>query len=298
MRPFPPRVLALLCVSLSWLAGTAHSAELLGSHAAPIAISVQAGDWGGAAAADIERVVHSAARTLLDSFPEREPPPIRVIAGRDHPRVFVEKNAQGEYVVQLSAKGRRWAQYAYQFAHEFCHVLANFDNRVIEHGRLIAPHQWLEESLCELSAQSVLRRMAKAWESSPPVPEWKEYAPALAQFADTILSEAARDHAASTDLATWYSRHHVELARNAYRWERNEECAYLLMPLFEGRPGSWAVIGYLNHEKPLAQRSFVAYLESWRRSAPPEHQGFVTSIIDAFGLETELRTASFRSSPH
>jgi hypothetical protein len=280
---------ALVCFwALSWAIRSAYAGDVFAgkpeSQGGVPAIAVEAGDWGHARPADIELVLYAAAWSLQQFAPERKVAPVRVVPGSGDPQVFYQKNARSEYVVRLTAKDRRWAQYAYQFAHEYCHILARFDNKDIEHGQLVARHQWFEETLCELSSVYVLRRMAKAWEDSPPVPEWRDYAPALAEFADIVLSKEARDEAAKEDLAGWYSRHQHALAIDPRQWKRNEVGAYLLLPFFETSPASWAAIGYLNSERAAASASFAQYLQNWRRALPPTRRGLADQIIDAFGL--------------
>ncbi|MCU0973901.1 MAG: hypothetical protein MUF80_08120, partial [Burkholderiales bacterium] len=105
-------------------------------------IRVLEGDWGRASPKDIEAVLRSTAMELWAHVVDRKPLAIVVVPTPSHPQVLYEKSPTGEYVVQLSARDRRWAQYAYQFAHEFCHVLANFDQRVSETGVPLARHQW------------------------------------------------------------------------------------------------------------------------------------------------------------
>jgi hypothetical protein len=269
--------LLALCLCWAWAVQTAFAGDALSIEVAP-------GDWGNASPADIQRVLYSAAWSLQQFAPDRKLAPIRVVSGSGHPQVFYEKSARGEFIVRLTAKDRRWAQYAYQFAHEFCHILARFDNKDVEHARLVAPHQWFEETLCELSSVYALRHMAIAWKSAPPVPEWLDYAPAFAQFAETVLSRQAHDEAAKEDLAGWYARHEQALADDPYQWQRNEVFACLLLPFFERNPGSWASVGYLNSERRAAKEPFIKYLQSWRRALPPGQRVIADEIIDAFRL--------------
>ena len=91
------------------------------------------------------------------------------------------------YEIRLTAWGNGWPQYAYQFAHELCHVMTNFD-RVKEHR-----HKWFEESLCELASLFVLYRLAKAWAADPPagISAAGSYAPAHAEYARSEMGKSA-----------------------------------------------------------------------------------------------------------
>jgi hypothetical protein len=265
-------ITAILCAS-PWMLARAGTP----------AITVEPGNWGRASTAEVERVLRSVAEVYSESFSDVGLAPIRVLAGTGHPRVFYQKSGRGEYIVVLSAKDRRWAQYAYQFAHELCHVVSRFDNKDVE-------HQWFEEALCEVSSVFALRRMARAWEISPPAPRWRDYAPALAEFAEGVLSKMSHTQAARSNLATWYSQHRAALANDPYQWQHNEVAARLLLPLFEETASSWKAIGYLNVQRQPAKQSFAGYLHAWQRAVPAEQRPFVERLIAAFGLAGQRAT--------
>lgn len=74
-----------------------------------------------------------------------------------------------EAVVWLGTHGRVWAQVAFQFAHEFCHVIA--DPKTMPWDRFL----WIEEAICEAASLFALRCMAKTWAVAPPYPNWQDY---------------------------------------------------------------------------------------------------------------------------
>ena len=76
--------------------------------------------------------------------------------------IYYRENREGPFVVQLTARDRKWSKFAYQFSHEFCHLLSGHD-RLRDN-----PNQWFHESLCELASVFTLRQMAKQWLISPP----------------------------------------------------------------------------------------------------------------------------------
>jgi hypothetical protein len=254
--------------------------------AAPITLSIRvvAGEWGRAAPADIEAVVRSAAAEFLAHVADRPPLAIVVVAAATHPRVLYEKSARGEYVVQLSARDRRWSQFAYQFAHELCHVIANFDRRMSTGGAPLTQHQWFEETLCEAAAVFTLRRMAVAWSATPPFAHWRDYAPWLREYADLMLAAEHRRGAREAAVAGWFAAHSEKLARDPYARELNELCATALMPLFEAAPGEWNAVRYLNRDGAPAAATFDDYLARWHAAAPERHRPFVERLASAFGL--------------
>ena len=245
-------------------------------------IRVLAGDWGRAQPDEIEAVVRSAAGVLGGLVDYGAPLAIVVQPAAEHPEVRHDKTAQGEYLVALSARDRRWAQFAYQFGHEWCHVLANFDHRVAANGEPLTRHQWFEEALCETAALFTLRTLAARWQSAPPYPHWKDYAPSFADYADGMLAAEHRRHAQLRVLSSWYEENSDVLARDPYARRRNDFCAAALLPLFESDPSQWNALRYLNLDGAAAEPTFSAYLARWQASVPERHRHFVATIAAAF----------------
>lgn len=246
------------------------------------AIRVLGGDWGRAQPDEIEAVVRSAAGVLGDLVEHAVPLAIVVRPVADHPEVRYDKNARGEYVVALSARDRRWAQFAYQFGHEWCHVLANFDHRISPNGEPLTQHQWFEEALCETAALFTLRALATRWQSAPPYPHWKDYAPWFADYADGMLAAEYRRHAQLRLLSSWYEQNGDALARDPYARQRNDFCAAALLPLFESDPSQWNALRYLNLDAAAAEPTFSGYLARWQARVPEKHRHFVATIAAAF----------------
>lgn len=248
-------------------------------------VRIVSGDWGRAQPDEIEAVVRSAAGVLGGLVGRAPPIAIVVEPGAEHPEVGYDKNARGEYVMVLSARDRRWAQFAYQFGHEWCHILANFDNRVSANGEPLSQHQWFEEALCEAAALFTLRTLADRWQSAPPYRHWKDYAPWFADYANGMLAAEHRRHAQVRVLASWYAENGEVLARDPYERQRNDFCAAALLPLFEGDPSQWNALRYLNLDNAAAEPTFAGYLARWQARVPEKHRRFVATIATAFVRE-------------
>ena len=111
-------------------------------------ISVLPSEWGDAKQKDIqgllEDVASHIARELRDPFHGT----IRVmnLPTQDCPRTFFRKPGDtAAYEINLTAKNRLWSKFAYQFAHEFCHVLSGHD-RLRDN-----PNNWFHEAICEMA---------------------------------------------------------------------------------------------------------------------------------------------------
>jgi len=230
--------------------------------------------WGGPIE-DVHKVLYSAAHELWTFFPERSLAPI-IVEPKGGPIVLDRRGPNGEYYVRLDTGDLAWAQHAYQFAHEFGHILCNYD----EHRHR---NKWFEESLCELASLFALRRMAKTWETQPPYPNWKPYAPHLAEYAQQRMKDAQLP--AGTTLGAWFRQNAEELYANATLRDKNTIVATALLPLFEEQPEHWAAVAYLNTGKARKPQSFAEFLQEWRSSATEKHRAFIESIGRKFEIE-------------
>ncbi|MBI2508988.1 MAG: hypothetical protein HYV99_03100 [Betaproteobacteria bacterium] len=290
MHPFAAAVAGLM-LSLSVLqpawaaqhrAATPESAfKSHGHNKMPgLEIRVLAGAWGNVRTEDIETVLYSVAAVLLENFPGKRLNPILVFHSDTRPFILYEKGPNNEYRVYLTAKDGDWAQYAYEFAHELGHILAHYERHA--YSGTTAHNQWFEEALCEVASLYVLRRLAFAWEVSPPYPHWAAYAPTFEKYAERFLSERHRRLPPATALATWFAQNEQELARNPYLRVHNEVVANLLLPLFEENPHLWVAIGSLN----LASEgdSFRDYMQAWHANAPEECKDIIQYLMALFGI--------------
>jgi hypothetical protein len=242
---------------------------------APLDIRVTDDDWGGAQVRDIQKVCQSAATELWQYFPGRPLSPIVVSRSHDGPITLYDRLDEGQYQIRLDSQGNLWAQFSFQFAHEFCHVLCNYEPG--EH-----PNKWFEESLCDLASIFALRRMAQTWETSPPYPNWKSYAPRLNEYADNLIHEAQLPEGVT--LAKWYADNAEQLRTSHSRRELNRVAAVKLLPLFEKEPGLWQSVGYLNTGKGFKQQTLAQYLRDWEYFAPTTHKASIRQIIDLLGV--------------
>ena len=264
-------------------ADSIKKASLAPSRNDPVSIHVLPGDWGSADREDVERLLRAVARELWVYFPERKLNSILVVPSERHPLAEYAKGPEGEYVVYLSAKGRQWSQHAYQFAHEFTHILSNYERNG---ERLVRRNQWFDESLCEAASLFTLRRLGATWLKGEiiPYPHWQPYGTALQAYVRDLLAQPHRAWPAKSHFADWYRVNAEALGRNPYQRERDELVAGMLLPLFEEYPETWGTISYLNLEESDATGSFEQYLANWRRNTPEQERPLVERIIELFGF--------------
>ncbi len=236
---------------------------------------VVAEGWGEVQISNIQAVLSSAMQELWRYFPQRKLEPIVVMRGREGPIVHFQRNLRGEIIMNLDTQGTYWSQYAYQVSHEFCHVLAGFDDDW--KGNL-----WFEETLCETASLFALRHMAETWKTSPPYPNWKSYSSALQGYvADVIKS---REVIPAGGLPEFYEKHAAQLQSTPNDRAVNGAMAVVMLDLFEREPARWESLTWLNSSPSRPGETFQEYLLKWQRAVPQRHKEFIAVVMKKFGL--------------
>ena len=226
----------------------------MSSEAASALVTVENGNWGATSLRSIHAVLASAAGVLTDAFGRAPDAPIHVAPWNHDPQVFDDLRP---YQIRLSARDRYWSQYVYQFSHELCHVLTNFDRHK---GH---KHRWFDETLCESASLFVLHRLAELWREEPPdaVLDAAGFAPNHHTYAERIAARyplPGRDHRPE-----WFAQTLPKLEANPYERELCGTIAVALRNAFRADPTLWQDCGHLNHWDPNADATFMNYLTSW-----------------------------------
>jgi hypothetical protein len=238
-------------------------------------IAVRDGDWGDANTADIAAVATSAARELCKQIQGTELlDPIEIYKS-EGPITLFDRLNRGEYQVGIAIDGRFWSQCAYQFSHEFCHILSRYDTN--------QKYQWFQETICEVASLYTLRQMAESWKNSPPFPNWKSYAPSLGEYAQNRMDAAKLPEGES--LSDFMVEHLHELNENGGLREANTTIATELLSLFEADPTNWRAVAYLNVHRDEDEPTFAHFLAGWRKRVPPDRKEFVEHIAQKLGVE-------------
>lgn len=252
------------------------------SSAFGVTIRVEGDGWGSAAREEIETLLQAVADELVDGPNPVFEQPIVVTHGGPAPVALFGRGPAGEHRIRLSARGRGWAQYAYQFGHELCHVMANPAAHAGDPGKM--RHQWFEEALCEAAGLYVLRSMAVRWRDDAPYPAWEDYAPVLGDYAARLLAEPHRQLGNGETPAGWLRGRLTALSGDPYRRSDNEVLANLLLQRFEQAPEHWAALYALNRHDATEVRDVGDYLRQWRAHVPHEHGRFVAELAGLLGV--------------
>ena len=238
-------------------------------------VTVENGNWGATSLRSIHAVLTSAAGVLADAFGRPPDAPIRVAPWSRDPQVFDDRRP---YEIRLNARDRYWSQYVYQFSHELCHVMTNFDRHK---GH---KHRWFDETLCELASLFVLHRLADLWRANPPdaLPNADGFAPSHHTYAERM---AARYPRPSRDqLPSWFAGVLPRLEANRYERELCGTIAVALRDALRADPTLWQDCGHLNHWNPNADPTFRDFLDSWdsclrERDIEPRAVGLVRKLL-------------------
>lgn len=242
---------------------------------APAYVQVES-EWGEAKPDDVKAVLNSVIDVISPYTAGRTFGNVIVKNDSSGPVSLYEKGDNDEYIIMLNVNGRYWAQLAYQFSHEMCHVLSNYD---------LAPHnitrqQWFEEALCEAFSLFALEKMAQYWETNPPYPHWQEYAPKFREYQQGLIQQTHRQLPQSMKLPKWYQAYAKTLSADPYAQGRdlNELVANQLLPIFVQKPEAWITLNYLNLGDDSGDKTLESYLSDWENNVPPAWQPTVQTI--------------------
>lgn len=240
-------------------------------------IQILEDDWGESSQNDMQKVCLSSAEEIWKELKDDRLAPILVSRSKSGPISLYQRGRGYEYQVRLDTANRAWAQCAFQFSHEFCHILCNYRSAK-------NPQLWFEESLCELASIFSLRRMSESWKTQPPYPNWKSYAPALKNYADNRIEKYKSQ---SESLIDFYKKNKAKLEKNGTDRQLNGFVAFRLLSLFEKDPSLWQAVRYINLGPQEENESFATYLEGWYARVPKPHRKSVAQIAKSFGIDLD-----------
>lgn len=251
--------------------------------AASLDITVQDGGWGQISGKEVRAISLGAAREIARHCRHTRIGPIVVHHRDDHPQTAWVRTPDGKIIVGIAARDRQCAQIAFQFAHEFCHVLATQSNDWQRTWRAEGkPNLWLEESFAEAASLFSLRAMARTWQRSAPFRNWRSYAPDLAAYAEERMLTAAAG--GRPEFLRWFRQNEPAMRRNPLLRANNTTVALQLLPLLEAEPRAWEAVTFLNLGTRDRKQPLDAFLAEWRQNSPERLRPFVTRVAQLFGI--------------
>lgn len=248
-----------------------------------------AGDFGDASPEDIRAVLGSAADSIWRHCPSArwEVPGFHLYRSEGSPITVFHHRPDGRISIGVTTRGTFWSQFAFQFAHEFCHALAGHSNNWKEKQDWIRKpkaNHWLEECLCETASLFALRAMGKSWKTAPPYPNWKDYGKSLTQYAAERLEATAKALPEGFGFRTWFVEHEGPMRKNPTQRELNNVVARELLPVFESAPGTWEAVTFYHATRRGPDQSLKERLADWHQAVPAVHRPAIRRIAAIFGV--------------
>jgi len=241
-------------------------------------ITLNTRDWGGASEENIVQVLSSSQRCLDNAFGNSLEGVIIVVRdlNRD-PMTRYERGPNGEYFIHINTGGMYWAQYAYQFSHEYCHIRSNY-------AQGIKRFRWFEESICELASIISLRLMSKEWEINPPYPNGVSFSNALYQYAKDIVDKKERQLMPDVSFKSWFNKELPILENNECIRDKNGLIANQLLPLFEADRSYWIAISLLNTWNVNQNNNITDFFDSWQTVLDNNYKYLIKNLRALFGV--------------
>ena len=189
---------------------------------------------------------------------------LSILASHDCPSTFSKRG-----IIFLSARGRYWAKYMYQFAHELCHFII-YDGVATE-------MRWFEETICELASLYFLDRLSEKWTTAPPYPSWRDYSSSIKSYSESEMATAEKIPNGMT-FSDFIASSLPALEIDCYQRAINTLCANHLLPIFKAEPSLWKDVPKIGDLSPGG--TFQKSLMEWKSLS--ENNSAVQTVIDVF----------------
>lgn len=241
-----------------------------------IKISVIPGNWGDAALADIKKLLENITAHFTSHFNDLPAAilEIKQNSGESSPIILYRNSKDDNFVINLDVTDRNWAQYSYQYAHEFCHFLSDFEK--LKNSK----NKWFHEALCEMASLFALKNMAGTWKNAAPYPNWSSYADSLENYVKNLIDEKADKLPADQSLAVWLKANESALEANQYLRRLNSLVAVELLDFMMENPAQWSSIRYL----PNTHAEFRHFVLEWYTACPAKLRGFPEHVAKKFEI--------------
>lgn len=168
---------------------------------------------------------------LIPSGPPLGNKNLHIVHNPSTPITFV-KGLPQYYAIGITSNERFYSQTAYQFAHEITHIYC--DPRITN---------WFIESLCEMASLYFLEYLSEKWETTPPYPNWNDYAPNFKNYKEERVKKVTeRLGINNEDDLENKLRGVLEMIATPYDRDSNTVIALKLLSIFKENRGAWALL--------------------------------------------------------
>lgn len=197
--------------------------------------------------------------------------PSLIVKYHNRPYPMCSTGEEGR-IISLVTEGAYWAQFVYQFAHEYCHHLIDGPMDV----ELISSF-WLEESICEMASRYMLLKLADVWEQDcNTIGYFRNYVSAMKSYEahrrmNTVIIEGK--------LSVWIQKNYEVLCEEYYHRDLYDSIAQYLLPLFQENQALWRLLPYL---KRVPEKEYVNLRHWLVNVVKPQIPNEIESAFEVF----------------
>ncbi len=251
---------------------------VVNSAVAELTITVQPNrSWGDITTTEIKALCYNVVSHFQDSLRDSHKIDgiLNVYYANDGP--FIRHNPPNRHNIAISALGTHLNQFTYQFSHELCHVIHNYEDTTVDN-----PNLWFQESMCMMASIWVLKDMYRTWKDNPPYTHWKNYREFLLSYANSNIERQGVQYSGTSEqwLTEW-----EDFLRSDYKNPFTHhllvsQLSYNFLPIFEENPEAWNAV----RQMPSSKGKIKDYMRDWYDIVDTEDKRFVQVIAEEMGI--------------
>ncbi|QGY05192.1 hypothetical protein MMSR116_27300 [Methylobacterium mesophilicum SR1.6/6] len=181
------------------------------------------------------------------------------------PAVWLHQDRPDTAKIFVDVGERAWSQLAYQFGHEFGHVMCNSWS---SDAKPSAPCQWVEEMIVESFSLRGLSLLAAAWKDAPPFPGDSAYGREIERYRDAAVAQynGLASSQGLTETKMWFKHNRQAVEDFVGLSEYAKAGVTVLLPAMMKNPVYLEDLGALNRWLERAALPLPEYLDRWSAS--------------------------------
>jgi len=228
-------------------------------------------------------LLSKAKQQMEEAFQKCQPCNIKVEYSDRGPMVACNTNP---LLVFLGVSGYDWSRLLYQFIHEYCHILVDFEKAYFEDYK----YGWLEEALCHLSSICFIDNMLAFFKTSKNIYFEDDHAVFL-----RYLNDHAKRCSVIPDMPRWISDNTETLERDysirestvhSNENERRSRSDSIAITLYGSSLMQdkyfWPCVAMMNSHDNHNAATLSELLASWASVVPETHKKTMDKIISSF----------------
>lgn len=237
-----------------------------------IIVQKDAAAWNGSQPVNVRAVLTNVVNQFRRYLEENPLPSVLIVQPGSPLTKFFQQGTDAREI-NIHAERCDWCRLAYQFAHEFCHLLTPLDTMHTNESN------WFVEAVCELASIFALKQMSRSWRTHPPYREWADFSEVIGGYVRNHIDKAEKLPPGKS-LKQWLEENEDALKKNSVNRELNHVATHAMYPIFEANPRLWNALQYL----PAWGATLKEFLSRWYQHAPEKHQSDIATLAREFGI--------------